>query len=94
VASACKISVSVLDVERGQLGVQVGPTTDLEHPPVIARRQCTREYKIGLLKKAARKLLGYPRPKRVPRRVYVEQAIGTSTDLCRQIVYLSIVHAA
>jgi 3'-phosphoadenosine 5'-phosphosulfate sulfotransferase (PAPS reductase)/FAD synthetase len=49
----------------------------------LARRQCTSEYKISPLKKAARELLGYPHPRRVPRGVYVEQAIGISTDLCR-----------
>jgi 3'-phosphoadenosine 5'-phosphosulfate sulfotransferase (PAPS reductase)/FAD synthetase len=46
----------------------------------LARRQCTSEYKISPLKKAARQLLGYPHPRRVPRGVYVEQSIGISTD--------------
>ncbi|MBV9844313.1 MAG: hypothetical protein JOZ47_04465 [Kutzneria sp.] len=46
----------------------------------LARRQCTSEYKISPLKKAARELLGYPHPRRVPRGVYIEQAIGISTD--------------
>ena len=46
----------------------------------LARRQCTSEYKIASLKKAARHLLGYPYPRRVPRGVYAEQAIGISTD--------------
>lgn len=46
----------------------------------LARRQCTSEYKITPLKKAARELLGYPHPRRVPRGVYAEQAIGISTD--------------
>ncbi|WP_010310947.1 tyrosine-type recombinase/integrase [Saccharopolyspora spinosa] len=46
----------------------------------LARRQCTSEYKIVPLKKAARQLLGYPHPKRVPTGVYAEQAIGISTD--------------
>jgi hypothetical protein len=46
----------------------------------LARRQCTAEYKITPLKKAARELLGYPHPRRVPRGVYAEQAIGISTD--------------
>jgi hypothetical protein len=40
----------------------------------------TSEYKIIPLKKAARELLGYPHPRRVPRGVYAEQAIGISTD--------------
>jgi hypothetical protein len=40
----------------------------------------TSEYKISPLKKAARELLGYPHPQRVPRGVYIEQAIGISTD--------------
>jgi hypothetical protein len=40
----------------------------------------TNEYKITPLKKAARHLLGYPHPRRIPRGVYVEQAIGISTD--------------
>lgn len=46
----------------------------------LARRQCTSEYKIRPLKQAARQLLGYPHPRRVPRGVYAEQAIGISTD--------------
>lgn len=46
----------------------------------LARRQCTSEYKITPLKRAARHLLGYPHPRRVPRGVYAEQAIGISTD--------------
>ncbi|SDJ00619.1 hypothetical protein SAMN05192558_104136 [Actinokineospora alba] len=46
----------------------------------LARRQCTAEYKISPLKKAARELLGYPHPRRVPRGLYIEQAIGISTD--------------
>ncbi len=46
----------------------------------LARRQCTSEYKITPLKKAARELLGYPHPHRVPRGIYAEQAIGISTD--------------
>ena len=46
----------------------------------LARRQCTKEYKLVPLKKAARELLGYPHPRRVPRGVYAEQAIGISTD--------------
>ncbi|RKT69519.1 3'-phosphoadenosine 5'-phosphosulfate sulfotransferase (PAPS reductase)/FAD synthetase [Saccharothrix variisporea] len=46
----------------------------------LARRQCTSEYKINPLKKAARELLGYPHPRPVPKGVYAEQAIGISTD--------------
>ena len=46
----------------------------------LARRQCTSEYKIIPLKKAARELMGYPHPRRMPRGVYAEQAIGISTD--------------
>jgi hypothetical protein len=46
----------------------------------LARRQCTSEYTIASLKEAARHLLGYPHPRRVPRGVYAEQAIRISTD--------------
>ncbi|VVJ22676.1 Uncharacterised protein [Amycolatopsis camponoti] len=46
----------------------------------MARRQCTNEYKIRPLKKAVREILGYPHPIRVPRGVFVDQAIGISTD--------------
>ncbi|RDI25445.1 hypothetical protein DFR72_108137 [Lentzea flaviverrucosa] len=38
------------------------------------------EYNITPLKRAARHLLGYPHPRRVPRGVYAGQAIGISTD--------------
>ncbi|KAA9159485.1 hypothetical protein FPZ12_020385 [Amycolatopsis acidicola] len=46
----------------------------------MARRQCTGEYKIKPLKAAARELLGYPHPTRVPPGVFAEQAIGISID--------------
>ncbi|WP_063630498.1 adenine nucleotide alpha hydrolase family protein [Amycolatopsis thermoflava] len=46
----------------------------------MARRQCTGDYKIRPLKKAVREFLGYPHPRRVPRGVFVDQAIGISTD--------------
>lgn len=46
----------------------------------MARRQCTGEYKIKPLKRAARALLGYPHPVRVPAGIYAEQAIGISVD--------------
>jgi 3'-phosphoadenosine 5'-phosphosulfate sulfotransferase (PAPS reductase)/FAD synthetase len=46
----------------------------------LARRQCTNEYKIVPLKRAARDALGYPHPQRVPKGVYAEQAIGISVD--------------
>ncbi|WP_156755853.1 adenine nucleotide alpha hydrolase family protein [Actinokineospora pegani] len=46
----------------------------------LARRQCTKEYKLVPLKRAAREMLGYPHPQRVPNGVYAEQAIGISTD--------------
>ncbi|MGH3779241.1 MAG: hypothetical protein ACRDRO_01075 [Pseudonocardiaceae bacterium] len=38
----------------------------------LARRQCTSEYKITPLKKAARQLLGYPHPHLVTRGVHAE----------------------
>uniref|UniRef100_UPI003F495202 hypothetical protein n=1 Tax=Amycolatopsis sp. CA-096443 TaxID=3239919 RepID=UPI003F495202 len=40
----------------------------------------TGDYKIRPLKKAVREILGYPHPLRVPRGVFVDQAIGISTD--------------
>lgn len=43
-------------------------------------RISTDEYKITPLKKAAREPLGCPHPRRVPRGVCAEQAIGISTD--------------
>jgi 3'-phosphoadenosine 5'-phosphosulfate sulfotransferase (PAPS reductase)/FAD synthetase len=43
-------------------------------------RQCTAEYKIAAIKPQVRELLGYPRPRRVPSRVFVEQWIGISSD--------------
>ncbi|MGW4826257.1 hypothetical protein ACWEOG_01655 [Amycolatopsis japonica] len=46
----------------------------------MARRQCTGEYKLKPLKKAIRQILGYPHPVRVPHGVFVDQAIGISTD--------------
>ncbi|AIG80471.1 Hypothetical protein AJAP_38425 [Amycolatopsis japonica] len=49
----------------------------------MARRQCTGEYKIKPLKKAIRQILGYPHPTRVPRGVFVDQAIGISNEFHR-----------
>ncbi|MDQ0376377.1 hypothetical protein [Amycolatopsis thermophila] len=46
--------------------------------PRATTRTC--EYKVALLKKAERELLGYPHPRRVPPGVYAGQAIGISTD--------------
>jgi hypothetical protein len=46
----------------------------------LARRQCTNEYKVQPLKRAAREALGYPHPARIPKGVYAEQAIGISVD--------------
>ncbi|GAB3660002.1 hypothetical protein GCM10027589_21430 [Actinocorallia lasiicapitis] len=40
----------------------------------------TSEYKIRPIKARTRELLGYPHPARVPDGVFVEQAIGISTD--------------
>ncbi|MFC9486009.1 hypothetical protein ACFTZM_08010 [Streptomyces hydrogenans] len=48
--------------------------------PGMTRRQCSGEYKVKPIKKAARKLLGYPYPTRVPKGVFAEQWIGISTD--------------
>lgn len=48
--------------------------------PGMTRRQCTGEYKVKPIKKAIRKLLGYPYPARVPKGTFVEQWIGISTD--------------
>jgi 3'-phosphoadenosine 5'-phosphosulfate sulfotransferase (PAPS reductase)/FAD synthetase len=46
----------------------------------LARRQCTREYKIRPIKAKVRELLGYPHPSRVPNWVYAQTAIGISVD--------------
>jgi hypothetical protein len=46
----------------------------------MARRQCTKEYKLGPIKRKVRELLGYPQPARVPKGTYAEQLIGISTD--------------
>ncbi|HEY1178258.1 MAG TPA: hypothetical protein VGF17_19055 [Phytomonospora sp.] len=46
----------------------------------MARRQCTKEYKLAPIKRKTRELLGYPRPANVPRGVWAEQWVGISTD--------------
>jgi hypothetical protein len=43
-------------------------------------QRSTSQYKVRPLKQEARRLLGFPHPKRVPAGVYAEQAIGISTD--------------
>lgn len=52
--------------------------TSLDGTPVMARRQCTREYKIDVIKQAIRKRLGYAKGERVKHKV--QQIIGISTD--------------
>jgi hypothetical protein len=44
----------------------------------------TGEYKLKPLKRAVRDILGYPHPTRVPRGLFVDQAIGISTDECHR----------
>ncbi|MFJ3923056.1 hypothetical protein [Streptomyces sp. NPDC090022] len=46
----------------------------------MTRRQCTGEYKLKPIKRQARRLLGYPHPRPVPRGLYAEQWIGISRD--------------
>jgi 3'-phosphoadenosine 5'-phosphosulfate sulfotransferase (PAPS reductase)/FAD synthetase len=46
----------------------------------MLRRACTAEYKVAPIKTQVRALLGYPRPARVPKGVFVEQWIGISSD--------------
>lgn len=46
----------------------------------IARRQCTKEYKVQPVRKKVRDLLGVAKGKRVPKGVTVEQWIGITTD--------------
>lgn len=46
----------------------------------MGRRQCTNEYKLTVIKKKVRQLLGYPHPRPIPRGMYVEQAVGFSRD--------------
>ncbi|MET9430028.1 hypothetical protein [Streptomyces sp. NPDC003036] len=43
-------------------------------------QRSTGEYKIKPIKQKVRELLGYPYPTRVPKRVFVEQWVGISTD--------------
>lgn len=52
-------------------------SSNTQHSDQLRR---TGEYKVLPLKRAARELLGYPYPRRVPRGMYIEQAIGISTD--------------
>ena len=46
----------------------------------MLRRQCTREYKIAIITRTIRELLGIPRGRRVPYGVRVEQWLGISVD--------------
>ncbi len=48
--------------------------------PGMTRCQCTGEYKIKLIKKKLREILGYPYPQRILKGVYVDQWVGISTD--------------
>ncbi|MFD7659816.1 hypothetical protein ACFV4N_38065, partial [Actinosynnema sp. NPDC059797] len=77
--SAGNIRTDALDPEHRFVSMPLH-TLNPDGTRGLARRQCTSEYKIIPLKRAARELLGYPHPHRVPRGVYAEQAIGISTD--------------
>jgi len=46
----------------------------------MTRRQCSNEYKLVVIKRKVREMLGYEHPTPVPRGVFVEQWIGFSTD--------------
>lgn len=46
----------------------------------MGRRQCTNEYKLKVIKRQARRLLGHPHPDPMPRGLYAEQWIGISRD--------------
>ncbi|GAA1122565.1 hypothetical protein [Nocardiopsis composta] len=77
--SAGNIRNDALDTERHFVSMPLF-TTSPEGQKGMGRRQCTSQYKVRPLKKAARRLLGYPHPTRVPRGVYATQAIGISAD--------------
>jgi hypothetical protein len=46
----------------------------------IARRQCTKEYKIAPIEREVRKMLGYAKGHRIKRGVHAESWLGISTD--------------
>ncbi|MEO0566514.1 MAG: hypothetical protein AAF066_02200 [Pseudomonadota bacterium] len=86
-------SIPVIRVATGNLKDDLLDVTDPSKPkrrfasvPVftegggMARRQCTREYKIDAVTKAIRQLLGIVPKKRVPRGTTAEVWIGISTD--------------
>jgi 3'-phosphoadenosine 5'-phosphosulfate sulfotransferase (PAPS reductase)/FAD synthetase len=77
--SAGNIRTDALDPQRRFVSMPLH-VLNADGSPGLARRQCTSEYKTRPLKKAARQLLGYPHPRRIPRELYVEHAIGISTD--------------
>lgn len=51
----------------------------------MARRQCTKEYKIEPITRKIRELLGVEKGKRVPKGVTVEQWIGISTAVIERV---------
>ena len=77
--SAGNIRADVLDPEHRFVSLPLH-VLNPDGTKGLARRQCTSEYKIKPLKAAARRLLGYPHPQRVPPGVYAQQTIGISTD--------------
>jgi hypothetical protein len=77
--SAGNIRTDALDPQRRFVSMPLH-VLNADGSPWLARRQCTSEYKIRPLKKAARQLLGYPHPRRIPRGLCAEQAIGINTD--------------
>ena len=46
----------------------------------MGRRQCTNDYKLRCIREKTREMLGYPKPARVPRKLYAETWVGFSTD--------------
>lgn len=77
--SAGDIRQDAVDVEHGFASMPLH-VKNPDGSKGLARRQCTAEYKIRPLKAAARAALGYPAPRRIPRGVFAEQAIGISVD--------------
>lgn len=66
--------------KSGERFVSIPTFTDMKGEVGMTRRQCTREFKIAVLDREVRQLLGLKKGQRAPRQQVVEQWIGISWD--------------
>lgn len=83
IVSAGNLEAEILATSRGERRNDARPPFYVKNPDGsrgILRRQCTGDYKIDVIRKRVRELLGVERGRRVPEDKRVTQVIGISLD--------------